>query len=356
MNRFPNPHRFSASAGFAAGVTLSAIAAASAGGDWMKVLPAGKWSARDGRGPFDSGGVGQMRAIVERSLAYLGETEMMVDYGHDTSGRAAGWVKRLEAREDGVWALVEWTAAAREAIKNGEFRYLSPFITDSKGKVDLLLNFALVNMPALDLAATAASSTPKQKETAVEFMAKLREALGLSADASETAILEKIAGNATALAAAASEALKPVALAAGLPETATAEQLAAAVKGKGEGDAVVTALRAELTGTATALAALQKQVSEEKATAIVDAAIAEGRAGVKPLRGHFIARAAASAEGFAQVKTELAALPALGGGSILPAAQPGEKTALSAELAEAAKQLGLDPAKVLETYNKERQA
>jgi len=344
-------------AGLVAGVALAANAAGADGGDWMKVLPAGKWSARDGRGPFSSGQITQMQQIVERSLAYLGETEMMVDYGHDNSGRAAGWVKELQARDDGIWARVEWTEAARTAIKAGEFRYISPFITDKKGQVDLLLNFALVNMPALDLAATAASTQTQNKETEVDFIAKLRAALGLDASAPEATILEAIAANAVALAAAPAAALKPVALAAGLAETATAEQLVAAVKGRSEGEGVVSALRAELTATATALAALQTKVANNDAAALVDAAISEGRVGVKPLRDHYIARAAASAESFASVRTELTGLPALAGGSIVPPAPvPGTdgKVALSAEQRERVKVLGITTEAFVATLEAER--
>lgn len=343
--------------GQTAGVALAANAAGADGGDWMKVLPAGKWSARDGRGPFTSGQIAQMRQIVERSLAYLGETEMMVDYGHDNAGRAAGWVKELRAREDGIWARVEWTEAARAAIKAGEFRYISPFITDKKGQVDLLLNFALVNMPALDLAATAASSKNPTKETEVDFMAKLRAALGLDASAAEATILEAISANAAALAAAPAAALKPVALAAGLAETASAEQIAAAVNAKAGDEGVVTALRAELTTTATALAALQAKVATNEAAALVDAAIAEGRVGVKPLRDHYIARAAASAESFASVRTELTGLPALAGGSIVPPAPvPGAdgKVALSAEQRARVKVLGITTEAFVATLEAER--
>lgn len=349
----------SAIAGQAAGVALAANAAGADGGDWMKVLPAGKWSARDGRGPFTSGQIGELRQIVERSLAYLGETEMMVDYGHDNAGRAAGWVKELEAREDGIWARVEWTEAARTAIKAGEFRYISPFITDKKGQVDLLLNFALVNMPALDLAATAAST--QTKETEVDFMAKLRAALGLDASVSEATILEAIAANAVALAAAPAAALKPIALAAGLAETASAEQIAAAFAARaGAPDAAAfAALKADAVAMAAELKGLKEAAATEKAEALVDGAIRDKVVGFSATsRAHYIARARAGAEGFAAVQAEIAMLPRLGasGASIVPPANGGGdgKIALSAEQRERVKVLGISTEEFVATLEAER--
>ncbi len=39
---------------------------------------------------------------------------------------AAGWIKRLEARPDGIWAAVAWTEAAQARIRAGEYRYITP--------------------------------------------------------------------------------------------------------------------------------------------------------------------------------------------------------------------------------------
>lgn len=99
-------------------------------GKWTKLAPAGQFSARDGRGPFDAGDLASMQAIVDRTRRYHGTTDMMVDYDHQSlfgakdgvGGRApaAGWVRELEARSDGIYGRIEWTAAARAAITAGE--------------------------------------------------------------------------------------------------------------------------------------------------------------------------------------------------------------------------------------------
>lgn len=58
------------------------------------------------------------------------ETKAPVNYGHLMGDKAAGWLKRIYVQAvDGSSALVgdvEWTPAAAQAIKEGEWRYISP--------------------------------------------------------------------------------------------------------------------------------------------------------------------------------------------------------------------------------------
>jgi phage I-like protein len=311
---------------------------------WLKVLGVGRNEPRDGRPPLEAGDVQNLERIVERTRARLRETEMMVDYDHQalnterTGGRApaAGWVKAIEARPDGIWARVQWTAAARAAIRAGEYRYLSPAVThDDDFRVRAIVNLALVNMPAFDLVALAAKAT---METAMKFSQKLAAALGLPEAAGEDDILAALPKAATAAAAA---ALKPVAEALGC-EADGEKILAAAVQLKGAGDgAAVAALKAELATTAGRLAALTNSIAAEKAAAFVDAAIRQGRVGVKPLRDHYIARHAASPAGQAEVEKEIAALPTLAGELPVPAGGAGGDGALTAEQKAVCRALGM---------------
>lgn len=43
-------------------------------------------------------------------------------------GPAAGWIKELQSRPDGIWGRVLWTALLREMIAAKEYRFLSPTI------------------------------------------------------------------------------------------------------------------------------------------------------------------------------------------------------------------------------------
>lgn len=49
-------------------------------------------------------------------------------FGMDASKghKAAGWVKDMERREDGMWWLVAFTEEATKEVRNGEWRYFSP--------------------------------------------------------------------------------------------------------------------------------------------------------------------------------------------------------------------------------------
>jgi len=324
----------------------------------MLVFPAGSVMARDGRGPFVCGDLAAMRKIIDASLAHLGRTEMMVDYDHQTS-KAAGWVKELRASPVGIMARIEWTAAAKAAIEAGEYRYLSPYFTGEKA-VQKILNIALVNMPALDLAAIAAAAQTPTEKTDMDFMAKLRAVLKLPDTATEDEIVAAIQKIATpdeaAAMAAAIKLLKPVALAAGLPEGSTLEAVTAAIKGRADTpDATAfAALKADHAQTATALAALQASQAKETATAFVDGAIRDGRVGVKPLREHYINRFAASSDGRAAVETELAALPKISGGAIVTALPAGGGgTTLSASQKEVATALGISHDDYLKTLKQE---
>lgn len=89
--------------------------------------------------------------------------KLAIDYEHQSlDGRAvredglrpaAGWISRLEARDDGLWAAgVTWTARAAELLRSGEYRYFSPVIywTDREySDVSALGPVALTNDPAM---------------------------------------------------------------------------------------------------------------------------------------------------------------------------------------------------------------
>lgn len=256
---------------------------------WNKLLPAGTFSTRDGRGPFHAGGMGDMQAIVDRAKAYLGGTEMMIDYDHQIlsaapaggTARAAGWVKDLEVREDGIYGKVEWTAAARAAIKAREYRYLSPLFYPEKdtGRVVLLRNAALVNAPALDLEAIAAAASPLTlKNHEGETMDKILEALGLKPGDGEAAALAAITQLKTGVSAIAAAAgvdganlSDLTALAAGVAALkATSQNPEKPDPAQYVPIAAVAAMQADLQ-------TLKEGLGKDKALAAVDAAIKEGR-------------------------------------------------------------------------------
>lgn len=142
-------------------VLTAALSIADAAGS-AQLLPAGEFAARDGRpGPGKkwklSDAQGAKLAATLNALA--ARTPIVIDYDHQTlhveknggKAPAAGWIKRTEWRPgEGLFATVEWTAAAKAHIDAREYLYISPVIVyDADGNVTGLLMAALLNYPGL---------------------------------------------------------------------------------------------------------------------------------------------------------------------------------------------------------------
>lgn len=129
----------------------------------MHVASAGEWLGHPD-GPFEF-----TQAVFDTMCANASaqSTPLSIDYDHrawsDTApdSRAAGWVQKLTREGEGedakLWATVEWTASAADAIRAGEFRFCSPAWTmdsiDRKSGEAIgprMLNIALTNVPFLD--------------------------------------------------------------------------------------------------------------------------------------------------------------------------------------------------------------
>lgn len=299
--------------------TFSATAAAQTGGEaiWLQLLPAGRFASRDGRGPFVTGSRDEMEAIVAASRRYAGNTDIMVDYDHQsvfgakdgTGGRApaAGWIKELQVRDDGIYGRVEWTEAAAAAIRAGEYRYISPFFRHAKksGRVMLIVNAGLTNTPALDLAEIAASIDLTFSTEEDNTMDKIIAALGLAKGSGEDACLSAInslLAHTTAMheAAGAKKDTKPADVVTLVASGAAAMSTLASLK-KDAGvadDADAAAIMSALSGKAGAggtvdptkyvsmdaykqlsadFAALRAEISGDKAEDAVEAAMSAGK-------------------------------------------------------------------------------
>lgn len=89
--------------------------------------------------------------------------KLMIDFEHqsvdgmnsrtDGLSPAAGWIGRIEARADGLWAAdVEWMAEARAMLASGQYAYYSPVIywADREHRaLDSLGPVALTNDPSM---------------------------------------------------------------------------------------------------------------------------------------------------------------------------------------------------------------
>ena len=293
----------------------TALTAADAAGSWMLLTPAGSVTGRDGRGPFVVGDTATMSRIVANTQAHRGSTELLVDYDHQNifgavpgvggTAKAAGWVKELQVRADGIWGRIEWTEAAASAIKAGEYRYLSPvFFAERKdgGRVLALQSVTITNTPNFDLVAVAASSLLNLPTTENgESMDKILAALGLPAGTTEDNVVVAItamksSGIALAKAAGLADAAKTddvlAAVTAAFSDRKTIAQ-AVGLKPEATGAEIVTAAQSAMKGGApdptkyvpiqmvtelqASVKTLQDTMSANSAEEAVGAAITAGR-------------------------------------------------------------------------------
>lgn len=268
------------------GAHLVSLAAAAEGDGWVHIMPAGEIAGRDGRGPYR---LEDPEAVLAASRDAL--LEMVVDYDHQTDlaavrgvggvAPAAGWIKELQAREDGIWGRVEWTEKGQAAIAAREYRYLSPvFHHTREGKVVRILRASLTNNPNLPVKALASrEQSPEELEPdggdmTTELVQQLAAALG-APDGTEGEALVGFARDLRTRMDAQTTAIASMAKAVGKGEDA-------------EVDDVVTAVAAATTAQpdpkkyvpADLVISLQAQVNElraDKTAQVVDAAIGEGR-------------------------------------------------------------------------------
>lgn len=231
------------------------LASAGTAPEWMQLFPPGQFDTVDGRKYT----VRDPAAVIAAS-----RTPAPIDYDHGTDvgtgSRAAGWMEEFKSSgpngEPGVWARVKWTDNGAKAIAGHEYRFISPtFIHDKSNTVTRILRAGLLNNPAIGELPALAS----QQETTLNDLKKIAVALGLPETATVEEILAAITAaqnNNTALAGR-NKLLGEVATAAGLT-----------VAGDKIGDTEVTAICAKLKSPAAAgasdetVATLSAQVTE----------------------------------------------------------------------------------------------
>lgn len=245
-------------------IALCAAQPLDAGGDvpeWVHLLPAGEIRTNDNRGPYT---VASMSAIAAR---LKDGDRLPIDECHAIDraaplglpAPARGWIVELQARDDGLWGRVEWTEEGQRLMAGKAYRGISPAILHDKAKQVLgVLRASLINTPNLQGLTALHSETME-----MDWKSKLIELLGLDSSADDAAI-----------------------------EAALSAKLNAKMELHGEdllGLPAVIALQGQVTELTTQLNAVRDDQARKEATAFVDGAIAEGRAGLKPVRDDYIA-------------------------------------------------------------------
>lgn len=166
--------------------------------DRIKILPVGRISSEKGDFVVDEESYRAMKTEMQRR-----GIDIVIDYEHqtlkDVQAPAGGWVKELAYTPEAVEAKVEWTPKAREYLRNKEYRYLSPVVLTRKSdnKAVALHSLALTNTPAINgmfAIVNSADADIENDDTGGNGMdlQKIRELLGLPADAAEEEIMNEL--------------------------------------------------------------------------------------------------------------------------------------------------------------------
>lgn len=332
--------------------------------DWIHLLPAGTIDTVDSRGPYR---VAEPDALIAASFAASDRLPLDVNHAIDLAASrgeespARGWIVELQSRADGIWGRVEWTDAGRQLVLDRSYRWISPVIAHTADKTVVgVLRASLVNNP--NLRGLTALNHPQ--DDSMDFLTRLRQALGLRPDADEAAVLATLSGgislNAVARAASVAEgSASAVVLQAVSTHAAHAAQMPAIAKAAGlaegaSGEAVLQAVRAladpartvpaaTVTALQAEIAALRHERAREIAEAFVDGAIRDRRiAAPAQMREHYIARHMVDP---VAVEKEINAMPPLYGPSVASAGPPGTSgEALDPTDGVVVAMMGLDPA------------
>lgn len=195
--------------------------------EWIQLAPKGEFAITHGGKRYvqvldDAACNLMVAAFANRS----GPAGLLVDYDHfslDTNrpSEAAGWIKEVQARPDGLWGRVQWTDRGADAVRNRRYIYISPTwnladcqaISADRIRPARMRSAGLTNEPnmvGIKPIVNRADEAATQGEVHMDYKAKLIAMLGLPAEATDeqiAAAIEKMSAPPPAPDAAANRAL-----------------------------------------------------------------------------------------------------------------------------------------------------
>jgi hypothetical protein len=193
--------------------------------EWIQLAPKGEFPITLGNKHYIQVIDAEAVALLANSLAQCGPSGALLDYdhfSHDSNhpSEAAGWIKELQARGDGLWGRVEFTDKGADAVRNRRYIFVSPTwnfgdcqaINAKNIRPTRLRNAALTNAPNLigirpivnrlpaDAAQGPAGTDPAKPQQGVpmDYKVKLIAMLGLAADATDEQIATALAAKTAA--------------------------------------------------------------------------------------------------------------------------------------------------------------
>lgn len=186
---------------------------------WYHLAPLGEFQHEHGLQVIDQAAVDAILQDFRNREQAEGERfpGVLVDYDHfslDTGhpSRAAGWITNMESRPDGIWGRIRWTSSGEDAVKSGEYRFISPVwrlgkcqklgnkrlrpleisraaVTNDPNLIGLT---PLSNRQNLTDGPSVSGEDPTKDPREEEYMKPICNALGLAADADENAVVNAI--------------------------------------------------------------------------------------------------------------------------------------------------------------------
>lgn len=252
---------------------------------------------------------------------------------------ALGWFHHLTAQGDGsVWADVQWNARGENALRNKEYRYISPvFLCDKEKRITEILRAALTNNPNLDNPALNSKSQVGELAEEKNMDKELCAALGLPETATKDEVLAAVARQKAEL---------------NVPKDAPNGQKV---------DLTAYAPRADLNAMEARAVEAEKKVAELNAARLkadaekaVDGAIANRK--IAPASREAYLELCASEKGLEQFRAIVAASPAVIGEGGVPNSEPPNGKGQSVALNASEKQLASSMGYTEEEFEKMRKA
>lgn len=334
-------------------VTLhSSLPDATGAPDWVHLVPAGTFVGSDGRGPYHVRDAG---AVIHRSMA---AARLPIDENHAIDIRAPkgepsparGWIVEMQERGDGIWGRVEWTAAGRSMVADKDYRGISPAISrTAEGEIVAVLRASLTNTPNLTQLATL-----HHRSDSMNLLEQLRKLYGLADTVAEADVLAAVTAQKKAVDTHASQ-IAAIRTAAGLAPDMAPDAIVTELQSRqSSGDQAAAQLRQTVVDLQSQLTTLQTTGAKKDATRFIDDAIATGRAGVFPLRDHYIEQ---HMKDPARVEKEIGALPILNARqTTVPPRDPADPVAaLSDDQLKVCELMGVDPAEFAKTAKTQKE-
>mgnify|MGYP002778675893 CR=1 FL=1 len=325
---------------------------AAAAPDWVHLLPAGEVRTRDGRGPYTY----DAAEVIAASMAE--PAGLVIDQDHATdlaapTGREAparGWIEEMQARADGVWARVAWTASGAALLADRAYRGLSPVIVydEATKRIRAILRASLVNAPNLR------GLTALHAEDSMDWT-KVAEALGLpaTATADEAAAVATTLKGATGNTTALHSTLAAIGTELGV-EGGDGAAILVAAKAARAGTGDVVALQARLTAAEAKVKEIEGAQARAASEAYVDGEMAKGRVGLNATtRPDLVALHMAQPDAARRL---IDAMPVVGPGAAAPerkGAPAGTVVALNATQKSVCHMLGIPEDTYLDTLKAE---